>query len=140
LTTSWPPPAIVPEIPSIKVIPPEASTVAAESICSAPDLALNVANNAAEHGSDPAQRLVGALELFGMGIALVADRPDLAAAFALPLSLAHRVRDQRQRQRGKKVCSLHAPECHQGAAGTGGSWRITKANGSRTPDCSWSTI
>jgi IS5 family transposase len=40
----------------------------------------------------------------------IADRPDLAEAFALPLSLAHRVRDQRQRQRGKKVYSLHAPE------------------------------
>jgi IS5 family transposase len=40
----------------------------------------------------------------------IADRPDLAEGFALPLSLAHRVRDQRQRQRGKKVYSLHAPE------------------------------
>jgi IS5 family transposase len=40
----------------------------------------------------------------------IADRPDLAAVFALPLSMAHRVRDQRQRQRGKKVYSLHAPE------------------------------
>src|SRR5882757_1645420 len=39
-----------------------------------------------------------------------ARRPELAQAFALPLSLARRVRDQRQRERGKKVYSLHAPE------------------------------
>ena len=30
--------------------------------------------------------------------------------FALPLSLARRVREQRQRERGKKIYSLHAPE------------------------------
>src|SRR5918997_5768569 len=40
----------------------------------------------------------------------LAHRPDLAEAFALPLSLARRVRDQRQRERGRKVYSLHAPE------------------------------
>lgn len=40
----------------------------------------------------------------------LASRPDLADVFALPLSLARRVRDQRQRQRGRKVYSLHAPE------------------------------
>ena len=40
----------------------------------------------------------------------LADRPELAQAFALPLSLARRVKDQRQRERGKKVYSLHAPE------------------------------
>jgi IS5 family transposase len=40
----------------------------------------------------------------------LASRPDLAEAFALPLSLSRRVRDQRQRQRGRKVYSLHAPE------------------------------
>ncbi|MER8969446.1 IS5 family transposase [Mesorhizobium sp. M0808] len=40
----------------------------------------------------------------------LATRPELMQAFALPLSLARRVRDQRQRERGKKVYSLHAPE------------------------------
>jgi IS5 family transposase len=41
----------------------------------------------------------------------IALRPDLTAAFALPLSLARRVvNDQRQRERGRKVYSLHAPE------------------------------
>ena len=40
----------------------------------------------------------------------IASRPDLAEAFALPLSLARRVRDQRQRARGRKIYSLHAPE------------------------------
>ncbi|WP_158815417.1 IS5 family transposase [Methylocapsa sp. S129] len=34
----------------------------------------------------------------------------LESVFAHPLSLAWRVRDQRQNQRGKKVYSLHAPE------------------------------
>jgi transposase, IS5 family len=34
----------------------------------------------------------------------------LEGVFALPLALARRVRDQRQRERGKKVYSLHAPE------------------------------
>src|SRR5215212_1918401 len=34
----------------------------------------------------------------------------LESAFALPLSLARRVKDQRQRERGRKVYSLHAPE------------------------------
>jgi len=34
----------------------------------------------------------------------------LRAAFASQLALAIRVRDQRQRQRGKKIYSLHAPE------------------------------
>lgn len=34
----------------------------------------------------------------------------LNAAFAVQLSLANRIREQRQRQRGKKVYSLHAPE------------------------------
>jgi IS5 family transposase len=40
----------------------------------------------------------------------IAARPELAAAFALPLSLARRVKDQRQRERGRKVYALHAPE------------------------------
>lgn len=40
----------------------------------------------------------------------IADNPSLGDAFALPLSLAHQVRDQRQRQRGKKIYSLYAPE------------------------------
>lgn len=40
----------------------------------------------------------------------IADRPSLLDAFALPLSLARQVKDQRQRQRGKKIYSLHAPE------------------------------
>ncbi|BCG76076.1 hypothetical protein MesoLj113a_72340 [Mesorhizobium sp. 113-1-2] len=40
----------------------------------------------------------------------LAMRPELIQVFALPLSLARRVRDQRQRERGKKVYSLHAPE------------------------------
>src|SRR3712207_8765426 len=37
-------------------------------------------------------------------------RPELAEVFALPLSLARRVKDQRQRERGRKLYSLHAPE------------------------------
>jgi IS5 family transposase len=40
----------------------------------------------------------------------IAGRPDLAEVFGLPLALARRVRDQRQRERGRKVYSLHAPE------------------------------
>src|SRR5215210_7904339 len=40
----------------------------------------------------------------------IAGRPELAQVFALPLSLARRVKDQRQRERGRKVYSLHAPE------------------------------
>lgn len=40
----------------------------------------------------------------------IADRPQLEDVFALPLSLARQVREQRQRQRGKKIYSLHAPE------------------------------
>ena len=40
----------------------------------------------------------------------LADRPDLAGFFQLALSLARRVKDQRQRERGKKIYSLHAPE------------------------------
>ncbi len=38
----------------------------------------------------------------------LAGRPELVQVFALPL--ARRVRDQRQRERGRKVYSLHAPE------------------------------
>jgi IS5 family transposase len=34
----------------------------------------------------------------------------LESAFAHPLSLARRVKDQRQRERGRKIYSLHAPE------------------------------
>src|SRR5471030_3160930 len=34
---------------------------------------------------------------------------ELKMVFAQPLSLAWRVRDQRQKQRGRKVYSLHAP-------------------------------
>ncbi len=40
----------------------------------------------------------------------IGDDEVLNAAFAMPLSLANRVREQRQRQRGQKVYSLHAPE------------------------------
>ncbi len=40
----------------------------------------------------------------------IASRSDLADVFALPLSLARRVKDQRQRERGRKLYSLHAPE------------------------------
>ncbi|WP_254022430.1 IS5 family transposase, partial [Mesorhizobium escarrei] len=40
----------------------------------------------------------------------IGGRPELMAPFGLPLSLARRVRDQRQRERGRKVYSLHAPE------------------------------
>src|SRR3954451_1504681 len=40
----------------------------------------------------------------------IAFRPELADVFARPLSLARRVKDQRQRERGRKVYSLHAPE------------------------------
>jgi IS5 family transposase len=40
----------------------------------------------------------------------IADDAALREVFALPLSLARRVREQRQRQRGRKVYSLHAPE------------------------------
>ena len=40
----------------------------------------------------------------------LAGQPELTQVFALPLSLARRVRDQRQRERGRKVYSLHAPE------------------------------
>lgn len=36
--------------------------------------------------------------------------PKRESVFALPLSLARRVKDQRQRERGRKVYSLHAPE------------------------------
>jgi IS5 family transposase len=40
----------------------------------------------------------------------IESRPELVEAFALPLSLARRVKDQRQRERGRKVYALHAPE------------------------------
>jgi IS5 family transposase len=40
----------------------------------------------------------------------IAARLELTEVFALPLSLSRRVRDQRQRERGRKVYSLHAPE------------------------------
>lgn len=40
----------------------------------------------------------------------IAGRSSLMQIFGLSLSLARRVRDQRQRERGKKVYSLHAPE------------------------------
>ena len=40
----------------------------------------------------------------------IAMGPDLAEAFAWPLALARRVKDQRPRERGRKVSSLHAPE------------------------------
>ena len=40
----------------------------------------------------------------------ITGRAVLESAFALPLSLARRVRDQRRRERGKKIYSLHAPE------------------------------
>src|SRR3954466_2272226 len=40
----------------------------------------------------------------------IVGRPKLAEVFARPLSLARRVKDQRQRERGRKLYSLHAPE------------------------------
>ena len=40
----------------------------------------------------------------------IKGKPELESAFAHPLSLAWKVRDQRQTQRGKKIYSLHAPE------------------------------
>jgi IS5 family transposase len=40
----------------------------------------------------------------------LAGRAALMVHFGLPLSLARRVRDQRERERGRKVYSLHAPE------------------------------
>src|SRR5271168_1068254 len=40
----------------------------------------------------------------------IKGKAELESVFAHPLSLAWRVRDQRQNQRGKKVYSLHAPE------------------------------
>jgi len=40
----------------------------------------------------------------------IAVRPELAEVFARPLALARRVKDQRQRERGRKVYALHAPE------------------------------
>jgi len=40
----------------------------------------------------------------------IADNPMLQAAFADMLSRARRVREQKQRQRGQKIYSLHAPE------------------------------
>jgi IS5 family transposase len=40
----------------------------------------------------------------------LASKPDLEAAFAIPLSRAEQIRSQRQRQRGWKLYSFHAPE------------------------------
>jgi IS5 family transposase len=40
----------------------------------------------------------------------ITGREVLESAFALPLALARRVRDQRRGERGRKVYSLHAPE------------------------------
>jgi IS5 family transposase len=40
----------------------------------------------------------------------ITGNPALEDPFARPLALARRVRDQRQRERGRKVYSLHAPE------------------------------
>ena len=40
----------------------------------------------------------------------IAGDSDLKAIFAQPLRLARRMREQRQRQRGPMVYSLHAPE------------------------------
>ena len=40
----------------------------------------------------------------------IAGNPALRDVFAQMLSLAHSVRHQRQKQRGKKIYSLHAPE------------------------------
>jgi len=40
----------------------------------------------------------------------IAGNTPLREIFAMPLTLARRVREQRQRQRGPKVYSLHAPE------------------------------
>jgi transposase, IS5 family len=40
----------------------------------------------------------------------IKGHPQREGIFALPLSLARRVKDQRQRERGRKVYSLHAPE------------------------------
>jgi IS5 family transposase len=40
----------------------------------------------------------------------IVGRPELTEVVALPLSLVRRVKDQRQRERGRKLYSLHAPE------------------------------
>jgi IS5 family transposase len=40
----------------------------------------------------------------------IKGQPERECVFALALSLARRVKDQRQRERGRKVYSLHAPE------------------------------
>ena len=40
----------------------------------------------------------------------IAGNESLEHVFAQPLSLARRVKDQRQRERGRKIYSLHAPE------------------------------
>jgi IS5 family transposase len=40
----------------------------------------------------------------------IAARPELADVFVRPLALARRVKEQRQRERGRKIYSLHAPE------------------------------
>src|SRR5262245_24052369 len=40
----------------------------------------------------------------------IEGRPDLETAFATPLSRAAQIRSQRQRQRGWKLYSFHAPE------------------------------
>jgi hypothetical protein len=44
------------------------------------DLAGNVADDAAQIGLEQAQRLVGALELLGMGVSLMLDQGELADA------------------------------------------------------------
>src|SRR5262245_57655712 len=94
------------------------------------DASPDVADDAAQIGLEPAQASVGALELMGMGIALMLDQRQLAdARIGLAqldtdmrgkssastsrhstLSLSRRVLAQDQRQRGPKVYSLHAPE------------------------------
>ena len=48
--------------------------------------------------------------VFGDIVRKTRDEAGLRQIFAEPLSLAFRVRHQRQNQRGRKVCSLHAPE------------------------------
>src|SRR5215210_3544626 len=45
----------------------------------------------------------------------IVGRPELAEVFALPLSRARRVKDQRQRERGRKLYALHTPEVNASA-------------------------
>ena len=58
--------------------------------------------------------------------------PALEGVFALPLALARRVREQRQRERGRKVYSLHAPEVECIRQGQGATSPTSSASRSRS--------